>query len=89
MNFNRREFFKTTALGTAGLALSPSFSHLMAAPVGVEAAGGFPRRFIFIRKSNGNLPEQFGLPSFSAEQQKMHKEKQAFDVDLDKHELPA
>lgn len=88
MNFNRREFFKTTALGTAGLALSPSFSHLMAAPVGVEAAGGFPRRFIFIRKSNGNLPEQFGLPSFSSEQLKMHKEKQAFDVDLDKQELP-
>lgn len=91
MNFNRREFFKTTALGTAGLALTPSFSHLMAAPVRAAtapAAGGFPHRFIFIRKSNGNLCEQFSLPSFTAEQQKMHKEKQAFDVDLDKHELP-
>jgi hypothetical protein len=91
MNFNRREFFKTSALGTAGLALSPSFNHLMAAPVGAAsapAAGGFPHRFIFIRKSNGNLPEQFGLPSFSAEQQKMHKEKQAFEADLDQHELP-
>ncbi len=84
MHFNRREFFKTTALGTASLALSPSFSHLMATP----ASGGFPHRFIFIRKSNGNLPEQFGLPSFTAEQQKMHKEKKAFEVGLDKHELP-
>ncbi len=90
MNFNRREFFKTTALGTTGLALSPSFSHLMAAPVSAAAqtSGGFPHRFIFIRKSNGNLPEQFSLPSFTAEQQKMHIEKKAFDVDLDKHELP-
>ncbi len=90
MNFNRREFFKTTALGTAGLALSPSFSHLMAAPVAAiaQTSGGFPHRFIFIRKSNGNLPEQFTLPSFSLEQQKMDKEKQAFEVDLDKHELP-
>jgi hypothetical protein len=90
MNFNRREFFKTTALGTAGLALSPSFSHLMAAPVNAntQTSGGFPQRFIFIRKSNGNLPEQFNLPSFSTEQQKMHTEKKAFDADLDKHELP-
>jgi hypothetical protein len=62
----------------------------MAAPVAASAqtSGGFPHRFIFIRKSNGNLPEQFALPSFSSEQQKMHAEKQAFDVDLDKHELP-
>jgi hypothetical protein len=90
MNFNRREFFKTTALGTTGLVLSPSFSHLMAAPVAASAqtSGGFPHRFIFIRKSNGNLPEQFHLPTFTAEQQKMHTEKKAFDADLDKHELP-
>jgi hypothetical protein len=62
----------------------------MAAPVAASAqtSGGFPHRFIFIRKSNGNLPEQFALPSFSSEQQKMHAEKQAFEVDLDKHELP-
>jgi len=91
MNFNRREFFKTTSLGTLGLALSPSFSHLMAASTSGAATptvGGIPHRFIFIRKSNGNLCEQFTLPSFSSEQQKMHTEKQAFDADLDKHELP-
>ncbi len=91
MKFNRREFLKTTALGTAGLALSPSFSHLLAAPAGAagtSGAGGFPHRFIFIRKSNGNLPEQFGLPSFSSEERKKHVEKEAFDVDLEKHELP-
>lgn len=90
MAFNRREFFKTTALGTATLAMTPSFNNLLAAPAqaAVSKAGGFPHRFIFVRKSNGNLPSQFSLPSFSEEEQKMNKEKQAFEVALDKHELP-
>ena len=34
------------------------------------------------------MPTQFGLPSFSAEELKKHKEKEAFEVDLSKHELP-
>ena len=41
-----------------------------------------------MRKSNGNLTNQFGLPSFSSDELKKHEEKQAFEVDLDKHELP-
>ncbi|MCP4830369.1 MAG: DUF1552 domain-containing protein [Proteobacteria bacterium] len=87
---NRRELIKTTALGTASLALTPSFSNLLAAPARAaeRVAGGVPHRFIFIRKSNGNLVRQFSLPSFNEEQQKMEKEKQAFEVALDKHELP-
>ena len=86
MALNRREFFKTTALGTTGLALTPSFSQLLAAPAdGVASA---PHRFVFVRKSNGNLTNQFGLPSFSDEELKKHKEKEAFEVGLDKHELP-
>lgn len=77
---------KKTAMGTAGLAISPSFDHLMASPTGVSAGG--PHRFVFIRKSNGNLPQQFGLPSFSSKDLKRHNEKQAFELDLSKHELP-
>ena len=90
MAINRREFFKTTALGTASLALMPSFSHLMAAPAQALASGtnDIPHRFVFIRKSNGNLTRQFSLPSFSDAEKKMDKEKQAFEADLDKHELP-
>ena len=90
MLLNRRELLKTTALGTASLALTPSFNHLLGAPVKAATADADspPHRFVFIRKSNGNLPRQFGLPSFSDEQAKMHKEKQAFEVGLDKHELP-
>jgi len=90
MQLNRRELFKTTALGTASLALAPSFSHLMAAPTraATPVAGAPPHRFIFIRKSNGNLPRQFSLPSLSAEERTKDQQKRAFAVDLDKHELP-
>jgi len=86
MLINRRELLKKTAMGTAGLALTPSFDHLMAAPV--EARPDSPHRFVFIRKSNGNLPQQFGLPSFSSKDLKRHNEKQAFELDLSNHELP-
>jgi len=90
MLINRRELIKTTALGTATLAFTPSFNGLLAAPAQSTSSvnAGIPHRFVFIRKSNGNLPSQFSLPSFSTEQQKMDKEKQAFEVALDKHELP-
>lgn len=86
MSISRRQLLKTTALGGASLAFTPSFNHLMAAPA--KAASDQPHRFIFIRKSNGNLTQQFGLPSFSSDELKKHEEKQAFDVDLAKHELP-
>ena len=86
MLINRRELLKRTALGTASLALTPSFTHLRAASA--RHSVRFPHRFVFIRKSNGNLPTQFGLPSFSAEELKKHEEKECFEVDLSKHELP-
>ena len=76
MLISRREFLKTTILGTASLALTPSFKHLLGAPAHAETAdpGGIPHRFVFIRKSNGNLTTQFGLPSFSSEELKKYKE---------------
>ena len=86
MLISRRELLKKTALGTASLALTPSFNHLIASLArNPESAS---HRFVFIRKSNGNLPTQFGLPSFSAEELKKHEEKESFEVDLSKHELP-
>ena len=87
MLINRRELLKKTALGTASLALTPSFTHLAAAN-SKRSDSETPHRFIFVRKSNGNLPSQFGLPSFSSEELKKHKEKEAFELDLSKHELP-
>ena len=89
MLISRRELLKTTAWGTASLAFTPSFNHLFAASdEGAVVAPAAPHRFVFVRKSNGNLTNQFGLPSFSSDELKKHKEKQAFDVDLAKHELP-
>jgi hypothetical protein len=90
MTINRREFFKKTALGTTALALTPSFNNLLAAPAKSTPvnSAGFPHRFVFVRKSNGNLTNQFELKSFSSEQKKKNDEKQAFEMDLDKHELP-
>lgn len=88
MLISRREMLKTTALGAASLALAPSFNHLLGAQADTAASASVPHRFIFIRKSNGNLTTQFGLPSFSSEELKKHEEKQPFEVDLAKHELP-
>ena len=86
MLINRRKLLKTTALGTTSLAMMPSFNHLGASSN--TSNNDVPHRFVFIRKSNGNLTSQFGLPSFSNEELKLHEEKEAFELDLTKHELP-
>ncbi|MEM7478912.1 MAG: DUF1552 domain-containing protein [Planctomycetota bacterium] len=90
MLITRRELLKTTALGTTSLALTPSFCHLNGSQAVAASSDAHPiaHRFVFIRKSNGNLTKQFALPSFSSEDLKKHEEKQAFEVDLAKHELP-
>ncbi|MEM8667070.1 MAG: DUF1552 domain-containing protein [Planctomycetota bacterium] len=90
MLINRRELLKSTTLGSAGLALTPCFNHLLGAQPEnrFASAKSLPHRFVFVRKSNGNLTTQFGLPSFSSEELKRHEEKQPFEVDLAKHELP-
>lgn len=81
---SRRSFLKTSAMTAGALAITPSFSKIFAA----ENKNKIPHRFIFIRKSNGNIPSQFSLPSFSDVQKKMDSSKKAFEADLDKHELP-
>jgi hypothetical protein len=84
MAINRRTFLGTSALGAGGLALSPSFNHLF----GATKQSEHPHRFVFIRKSNGNVPKLFSLPSFSEEEKKKDQDKLAFEADLNKHELP-
>ena len=81
---NRRHFLKNAGLGAGGLALSPSFNHLF----GQTATTEHPHRFIFIRKSNGNIPGLFAMPTFSEEEKRKDDKKEAFEADLDKHELP-
>ena len=84
MAINRRTFLSTSALGAGSLAVSPSFNHLF----GATQQNEHPHRFVFIRKSNGNVPKLFSLPSFSEQEKKKDQDKLAFDADLDKHELP-
>lgn len=80
---NRRTFLKTSA-AAAGAFAFPSLSAYAANSSTSKA----PRRFIFIRKSNGLRPNDFALPTFSNEEKKLDAEKQALEVALDKHELP-
>jgi hypothetical protein len=81
---NRRQFLKSAGLSAGAFAFSPSFNHLL----GATAKSEHPQRFIFIRKSNGNVPKLFSLPTFSAAEKKKDEEKLAFEADLDGHELP-
>jgi hypothetical protein len=82
---NRRNFLKSSIFSAGALAFSPSFNHLFGQ---ATLSGKPPHRFIFIRKSNGNVVSQFGLPTFSETERAKEKSKEAFDADLDKHELP-
>ncbi len=84
MAINRRAFLGQSALGAGTLALSPSFNHLLAA----TRPGEHPHRFIFIRKSNGNVPALFVPPTFSDEEKRQEQKKEAFEANLNKHELP-
>lgn len=82
---NRRDFLEASALSAGALALTPSFPNLFAAANESEV----PRRFIFIRKSNGVRPKELALPTFSEAEMKADGEKHALEVDLENHELPA
>ena len=78
---NRRDFLKTTAVGA--MALSP-LGKLHA----VLPKKSIPTRFIFLHKANGTFPSVMVPPSLNDKHQAMEKKKEAFEVDLDKHELP-
>jgi len=80
---NRRNFLKTSA-ATSGALVLPSFGGTASKP----DSGSAPRRFIFIRKSNGLRPKDVALPTFSEEEKNLDNKKQPLEVDLDKHELP-
>ena len=82
---SRRDFLKTSFLGAGALSLTPAFASLAG---NAQAPGGFPRRFVFIRKSNGERPLDLVLPTFSAADKAKDEKKEALEVDLDKHELP-
>ena len=80
----RRDFLKSTILGTGALSLTPCLS----AFAGATPAAGFPKRFVFIRKSNGERPNELALPTFSAKDKALDDKRQPLEVDLRDRELP-
>lgn len=79
---NRRHFLTQSVAG--GTALAFATSGLSAA----STANRPPTRFIFVHKGNGLLPDSLVPPSFDKNQMEADKRKEAFDVDLDGHDLP-
>lgn len=84
MSLNRRDFLRTTALSTGALALTTGSDFAAAA----QSTNGFPRRFVFIRKSNGLRPHEVALPTFSEEEKGLNDKKLPLEADLARHELP-
>lgn len=82
---NRRDFLKTSSLASGAIFLPGSLHALGKSSV---AGGGVPKRFVFIRKSNGIRPDEVALPTFSDEERALDSKKQPMEVDLDKHDLP-
>lgn len=76
----RRDFIKAGLFGASAMALSSQ--QLLAAE---EKP---PMRFIFMHKGNGLLPRVMPPPTLGKKEQDLEQKKQAFEVDLDKHELP-
>jgi len=83
MATNRREFLQTAAVGAGAMTLTPA--RCLTAASGEEF---FPRRFVFIRKSNGVRPNELALPTFSETEKQQDSKKQAMAVDLHHHQLP-
>lgn len=80
----RRDLLKSTIVGAGALSLTPCFNLFGAEP----PTSGFPKRFVFIRKSNGERPLEIALPTFSAQDKALDEKKQPLEIDLDRHELP-
>ncbi len=80
----RRDFLKTTVAGAGALALGSTLPLYAAEHTGAS----FPKRFVFIRKNNGTRPFEYALPTFTDSDKSKEEAKQAFEVALDKHDLP-
>lgn len=93
----RRDFLRTGLLSAGAVALANasangSWSNGFAAPHSKQTAWQQseerPMRFIFMHRGNGLWPKVMVPPSFDRELMEKEKRKEAFDVDLDTHDLP-
>lgn len=81
---SRRDFLKTTAWGTGATILSSRLPNAFAAADQSKP----PMRFIFMHKGNGLFPSVMVPPSLSKTEMEKEARKEAFEVDLAKHDLP-
>ena len=79
---NRRDFLRTSMLMAGACSLAP-MPRLLA-----DASNPAPRRFIFMHRGNGLPPRTLTPPSLSAEEAALDARNEAFEVDLDQHDLP-
>lgn len=80
----RRDFLKSSALGAGAMMLPASLQRAFAAPL----IGQPPMRFIFMSRQNGLYPDSVVPPSLSNQDKEKEKNNEAFEANLDKHELP-
>ena len=85
---HRRDFFTHAFLALGGLSLPGFLPRLSAAQTTPLADGGAPMRFIFMHRGNGLFPKVCVPPTLGATEQEKENRNEAFEVDLDKHQLP-
>ncbi len=85
---NRRDFIRNAFLAMGGLSLPGFFPRLSAAPLGLSQSGKAPMRFIFMHRGNGLFPKVMVPPSFGPKEKEMESRNEAYEVDLDGHDLP-
>lgn len=82
---NRRQFLHNAFLAMGGLSL-PATRQGFAA--NTANPSGPPQRFVFIHRGNGLFPKVMVPPSFAAAEMEKERRKEAYQVDLDGHDLP-
>lgn len=78
---SRRDFLQTGLFSVGAMAM-------MNSPVFAAAAGKPPMRFVFIHRGNGLFPKVMVPPSFDDKLMEKESKKEAYEVDLDGHDLP-
>lgn len=81
--FDRRSFMATSAAATGASLFAP----WLQSAFGNAPSGKPPMRFIFLHKGNGLLPSVMAPTTLGAPEKEKENRKEAFSVDLAKHEL--
>lgn len=85
MDTTRRDFLTTGLLGAGALATGTSAPLFAGSP---STPAQPPKRFIFMHRGNGLAPRVMVPPSLGKKEMDAEQRKEAFDVDLDRHDLP-